>query len=119
MFGINKLHKYAGPKNFLLVDKNGDFQEINESVYDAIYEQYSKGYAFKLDIIRGRTGLHVFFIDLINDDSWPVATTLYEEKGWQAKTIKNLPEQCKLSSEAKAELIDRLDWYESITFFIL
>lgn len=119
MFGINKLHKYARPKNFLLVDKNGDFQEINEGVYDAIFEQYAKGYAFKLDILRGRTGLHVFFIDLIKDESWPVATTLYEEKGWQAKTIKNLPEVCKLSCEAKAELIDRLDWYESITFFFL
>ena len=119
MSGGNKLHKYAGPKNWLLVDKNGDFQEVREGIYDALYEQYASGYTCKLDILHGRTGSHVYFLDLIHDESWPIASFRYSDACWQAKVINNLPEGCNLSSEAKAELIDKLSWYETVTFFFL
>lgn len=118
-FGINKLHKYAGTKNWLLVDRNGNFQEIRETVFDALFEQYASGYACKLDIIHGRSGSHVYFHDLNLDETWPIASFLASDTGWQAKVINNLPEGCKLSSEAKAELIDRLSWYETVTFYFL
>lgn len=118
-FGINKLHKYARPNNWILVDRNGNFQEIREGVFDALYEKHAAGFACKLNIIRSRTCLHVYFHDLISDDLWPIASARYDETGWQVKAIKNLPEQCNLSRGAKAELIYRLDWYETITFFFL
>ena len=118
-YGINKLHKYAGPNNWLLVDKSGNFQEIRESIFDALFEQYSCGFACKLDILRGRAGLHVYFNDLSNEDSWPIGASRLNETGWQTRVISNLPEECNLSSAAKAELIDRIDWYEGVTFFFL
>ena len=119
MFGVNKLHKYAGPKNWLLVDKNGDFQEIREGIYDALFVQYASGYTCKLNIIQGWSRSHVYFHDFNIDETWTITSFRASEAGWQAKVINNLPEGCNLSIEAKAELIDKLSWYETVTFFFL
>lgn len=119
MSGVNKLHKYAGPENWLLVDKNGDFQEIREGVFDALYERYASGYTCKLDILHGRAGSHVYFHDLLADDSWRVASFGRGDSGWRARVIDSLPEVCRLSDGARAELEDKLGWFVSVTFFFL
>lgn len=120
MSGINKLHKYAGPENWLLVDKNGDFQEVREGVFDALNAGYASGTWCELDIIHVQARRpHVVFHNLLTGGSWCTVYFGRGDSGWMEMVIDNLPEECRLSDAAKAELVDKLGWFQQVSFFFL
>ena len=121
MFGINKLHKYAGPSNWLLVDKNGDFQEVRRETYETLYDAIRPevGFACRVEMVKRPFVTQVMFHDFQADDSWPIAAIRPGVQGWESKLVGDLPEECRLSDAARSELVDKLGWFQQVSFFFL